>query len=64
MGLDFQLGEFNQGYGDHGMEARHLKIEENHGKCTEQALQLESNLYAMPCPARCCLHRSPENAPA
>ena len=51
---DFQLGKFNQGYGDHGMGAIPLKIEEIHGKCTEQVLQLEANLYAMPCPARCC----------
>ena len=64
MGWDFPLGEFNQGSSGHGMEARHLKIEENRGKCTEQVLQLEANLYAMPCPARCCWGRSPVNAPA
>ena len=64
VGWDFQSGKFNQGYGDHGMRARHLKIEENHGKCTEQVLQLKANLYAMPCPARCCWHRSPVNAAA
>ena len=53
-GWDFKLGTFNQGYGDYGMWARRLKIEENHAQCTEQVLQLEANLYAMPCPARCC----------
>ena len=54
MGSDFQLGESNQGYGDNDMWAGLLKVEENRGKCTEQVLQLEANLYAMPCPDRCC----------
>ena len=64
LGSDFQLAEFSQGYGDHGMGAKHLKIEENHENCTEHVLQLKANLYAMPCPARCCWHRFPVNAPA
>ena len=54
MGWEFQLPELTQGYGDHGMGARRLKIEENRGKCTEQVLQLEANLYAMPFTDRCC----------
>ena len=53
-GMGVSLPELTQGYGDHGMGARRLKIEENRAKCTEQVLQLEANLYAMPCPARCC----------
>ena len=44
MGSDFPLAEFNQGYGDHGVGAIHLKIEENRGKCTKQVLPLEANL--------------------
>ena len=64
IGLDFPLGEFNQGYGDHGMGAIHLKIEDNRGKCTKQVLPLEANLYAMPCPAMCSWGTCPVNAPA
>ena len=60
-GWDFQLGKFNQGYGDHGMGARQLKIEENRAKCTEQVLHFEANLYTIPCPARCCWRRSTVN---
>ena len=63
-GMGVSLPELTQGYGDHGMGARRLKIEENRAKCTEQVLQLEANLYAMPCPARCCWCRSPVNAAA
>ena len=71
------LGDRFQGYGmgvsftgiDSGLwwswyGARRLKIEENRVKCTEQVLQLEANLYAMPCPDRCCWWRSPVNAAA
>ena len=53
-GRGVSLPELTQGYGDHGMGARRLKIEENRAKCTKQVLQFEANLYAMPCPARCC----------
>ena len=53
-GMGVSLLELTQGYGDHGMWARRLKIEENRAKCSEQILQLELNLYAMPFPATCC----------
>ena len=46
--MGVSLPELTQGYGDHGMGTRRLKIEENRVKCTEQVLQLEANLYAMP----------------
>ena len=48
MGSDFPEGELNQGYGDLCIVVRHKNIDENPGKCTEQVLQLEAKLCAMP----------------
>ena len=53
----FQKLELNLECCIQGMVDKHKKIEEEHGRCTKQVLQLDTKLYAMPCSARCCWHK-------